>query len=167
MKIHIIGASGTGKSYISEKISKQYKIPHFDLDSIFWDNEAESYGTKMPISKRDDKLNEILSNNDWIIEGVFYDWLNDSFANADFIFILQTKPVVYNYRIIRRFIRRKLGIEKAKKETLKSLNGLLLWTNKYQKKNIPKIVLFLQPYNEKVNFIKNNNLIFDYIKPIN
>ncbi|MGB8451549.1 MAG: hypothetical protein WCD89_04380 [Anaerocolumna sp.] len=35
MKIHIIGGSGTGKTYVSEKISKQYKIPHFDLDNIF------------------------------------------------------------------------------------------------------------------------------------
>lgn len=163
MKIHIIGGSGTGKSYIAEQISKQYEIPHFDLDDIYWDNESKSYGTKMPIDKRTAKLNEILTNENWIIEGVFYDWLNDSFASADYIFILRTKPFVYNYRIIKRFIRRKLGIEKSKKETLKSLKDLLVWTNHYQKQNIPKIILFLEPYQHKVKIIDDTKNIFTCI----
>ena len=163
MKIHIIGGSGTGKSYISEKISKQYKIPHFDLDNIFWDNEALSYGTKMPVDKRTEKLNKILEQNNWIIEGVFYAWLKDSFELADYIFILKTKRSVYNYRIIRRFIRRKLGIEKSKKETLKSLKDLLIWTNRYQKRNIPKMVSFLEQYHNKVIIIDKAEKIFNYI----
>ena len=167
MRIHIIGGSGTGKSYISEKISKQYHIPHFDLDNIFWDNETLSYGTKMPVDKRAEKLNDILEKDNWIIEGVFYDWLNGSFALADYIFILKTNPIVYNYRIIRRFIRRKLGIEKSKKETLKSLKDLLIWTNKYQKKNLPKIISFLEPYYEKVVIIDQVEKIFNYINQIN
>jgi adenylate kinase family enzyme len=166
MKIHIVGGSGTGKSYISEKISKQYQIPHFDLDNIFWDNEALSYGIKMPIDKRTEKLNEILEKDNWIIEGVFYGWLYDSFALADYIFILKTKPIVYNYRIIRRFIRRKLGLEKAKKETLKSLKDLLIWTNKYQKKNIPKIVSFLEQYHNKVIMIDKAEEILGFINHI-
>lgn len=91
----------------------------------------------MSVKNRTQRLNDILKNNDWIIEGVFYDWLQDSFSKADYIFILTTKPIVFHYRIIRRFIRRKLGIEKSKKETLKSLKDLLIWTNKYQKYNIP------------------------------
>jgi adenylate kinase family enzyme len=163
MKIHIIGGSGTGKSYISEKLSKQYQIPHFDLDNIFWDNEALSYGTKMPIDKRTEKLIEILEKDNWIIEGVYYDWLNDSFALADYIFILKTKPIIYNYRIIRRFIRRKSDIEKSKKETLKSLKDLLIWTNKYQKNSIPKIVSFLEQYHSKVIIIDKAEKIFSYI----
>jgi adenylate kinase family enzyme len=166
MKIHILGGSGTGKSYISEKISKQYQIPHFDLDNIFWDNEALSYGKKMPIDKRTERLNEILEKDNWILEGVFYDWLNDSFALADYIFILKTKPIVYNYRIIRRFIRRKLRLEKAKKETLKSLKDLLIWTNKYQKKKIPKIISFLEQHHNKVIMIDKAEEIFGFINLI-
>lgn len=51
IKIHIIGGSGSGKSYICEKISKKFNIPHFDLDDIFWDNHAIEYGVKTPESK--------------------------------------------------------------------------------------------------------------------
>ena len=163
MKIHIIGGSGTGKSYVSERISKLYQIPHFDLDNIYWDNEAITYGAKMPIEKRTKKLCEILKNNNWIIEGVFYDWLNDSFALADYIFILKVNPIVYNYRIIRRFIRRKLGVEKSKKETLQSLKDLLIWTNKYQKRNVPKILSFLEQYQSKVVVVEKSEEILNYI----
>jgi len=163
VKIHIIGGSGTGKSYIAEKISRKFGMKHYDLDDIFWDNVADTYGTKMPIDKRTAKLNDILKNDNWVIEGVFYDWLSDSFSLANYIFILKTKPIVFNFRIIRRFFRRKFGIEKAKKETLKSLKNLLVWTNNYQKNNIPKIVLFLEPYKQKVILLNNAEKILDYI----
>jgi adenylate kinase family enzyme len=165
MKIHIIGGSGTGKSYIAEKISQQYGIPHYDLDDIFWDNTSDSYGTKMPIAKRTEKLNDILINSDWIIEGVFYDWLRNSFSSADYIFILKTSSFIFYSRIIRRFIKRKLGLEKSKKETLKSLKDLLVWTSNYQKAKIPKIFVFLESYKEKVILIQNAEKILDFINP--
>ena len=38
MKIHIIGCSGTGKTYLARKLSKKYNIQHYDLDDIQWDN---------------------------------------------------------------------------------------------------------------------------------
>ena len=41
MKIHIIGCSGTGKTYFAKKLSDKYNIPHFDLDDIQWDNNSE------------------------------------------------------------------------------------------------------------------------------
>jgi adenylate kinase family enzyme len=166
MKIHIIGGSGTGKSYISEKISCKFNIPHFDLDNIFWDNTAETYGTKMPVGKRTEMLNDILKNNHWIIEGVFYDWLSESFSSADYIFILSTPSFIFNFRIIKRFIRRKLGLEKSKKETLKTLKNLLVWTNDYQSNKIPKIVAFLEPYKNKIIFVDKAKKIFNYIDDI-
>ena len=31
MKIHIIGCSGSGKTYLANALSEKYNIPHFDL----------------------------------------------------------------------------------------------------------------------------------------
>lgn len=165
MKIHIVGSSGTGKSYISNKISCLLNIPHYDLDNIYWDNESDTYGTKNSIEIRTEKFKNIMKNDNWVIEGVFYSWLNDSFVLADYIFILNVNPILFNYRIIRRFIRRKLGIEKSKKETLKSLKDLIVWTNNYQKNNIPKIVEFLELYKQKVFFVNNFEQIYTHINP--
>lgn len=60
MKIHIIGCSGSGKSYLARKLSEKYCIPHFDLDDLQWDNHAEHYGVKMPPEKRSAMLQEIV-----------------------------------------------------------------------------------------------------------
>ena len=46
MKIHIIGCSGSGKTYLANALSKKYNISHFDLDDIQWDNNAKEYGKK-------------------------------------------------------------------------------------------------------------------------
>ena len=46
MKIHIIGCSGSGKTYLANALSKKYHIPHFDLDDIQWNNNGKGYGEK-------------------------------------------------------------------------------------------------------------------------
>jgi len=119
MKIHIIGGSGSGKTYLADKLSKEHNIPHFDLDDLQWDNKAESYGIKRNPDERQAMLLEILNKEDWIIEGVYYKWCRQCFADADKIYLLEVPRRTYRHRIIRRFIRRKLGLEKGKKEKRK------------------------------------------------
>ena len=150
MKIHIIGGPGTGKTYLAEKLTKQFGIPHYDLDDLQWDNQSENYGTKRDPQERDALLNRILEKDVWIIEGVYYAWCGRCFEKADRIYVLDVPRYQYRYRIIRRFIRRKLGLEKGKKETLKSLSDLLKWADKYQKSNLAEIRKILKTFPEKV-----------------
>lgn len=150
MKIHIIGGPGSGKSTLAEKLSQRYGIPHYDLDELQWDAAAEAYGKKREAAERDDLLHTILRQNDWIVEGVYYAWCTQCFADADAIFLLNVPRNVYRRRIISRFIRRKLGMEKGKKETLKDLRALLRWADKYQRENMIEIRNVLAPYADKL-----------------
>ena len=52
MKIHIIGCSGSGKTYLANALSKKYNISRFDLDDIQWDNNAKEYGKKRTLDER-------------------------------------------------------------------------------------------------------------------
>ncbi|MBR3835434.1 MAG: DNA topology modulation protein FlaR [Clostridia bacterium] len=155
MKIHIIGCSGSGKTYLAAALSKKYNIPHFDLDDIQWDNSAQEYGVKMPVEKRNALLQEILSDNDWIIEGVYYSWVQQSFEKSDKIYVLDMPKYLYISRIIIRSIKRKLGIQKGKRETLKSVYNLLKWTETFQNKNLKQIKSMLDKYNDKVIWVTN------------
>ena len=150
MKIHIIGGPGSGKSFLAETLSKQLGIPHYDLDDLQWDNAAEGYGTRRDPKERDALLNSILKQNDWIIEGVYYAWCLHCFEQADRIYLLNVPRCTYRHRIIRRFLRRKLGLEKGRKETLQSLKDLLKWADHYQEKNLTEIRKILEAYPEKV-----------------
>ncbi len=155
MKIHIIGCSGSGKTYLAKALSEKYNVPHFDLDDIQWNNNADGYGVKMPIEKRTSLLNDILKNESWIIEGVYYAWVGKCFEDADKIYVLDIPKRVYKYRIIKRTIKRKLGLEKGKRETLKSVYNLLKWTDTFKNKNMVEIRKTLSHYTQKTMWIKN------------
>lgn len=162
MKIHIIGCSGSGKTYFAKALSKKYKIPHFDLDDIQWDHSG-GYGTKMPVEKRTELLNRILKNDHWIIEGVYYAWVDRCFEDADKVFVLDLPKRIYIYRIIKRFVKRKLGLEKGKKETLKSVYNLLKWTDTFQNKSMDEIKKMLSAYSEKTVWLHSLKDIKDII----
>ena len=81
-----------------------------------------------------------------------------------YIYILDLPKYIYKFRIIKRFIKRKLKLETGKKETLKSLLDLLKWTDKFQNENMKEIVKFLEIYKEKVYFIKNKKEIKKILK---
>lgn len=164
MKIHIIGCSGSGKTYLAKALAEKYGIPHFDLDDIQWDNNADGYGVKMPIEKRTALLNKILENDSWIIEGVYYAWVGNCFEDADKIYVLDISKRVYTYRIIKRAIKRKLGLEKGKKETLKSVYNLLKWTDTFQNKSMPEIRKILAEYPSKTVWLRNKRDVANILK---
>lgn len=154
MKIRIIGCGGSGKTYFAKRLSQKYNIPNYDLDDIQWDNSQNSYGVKMPVEKRNQMLNDILQQPEWIIDGVYYAWVQRSFEEADMIYVLNMPKYLYSFRIIKRFINRKIGLENGKKETLKSVYNLLKWTDTFQKTNMKDIIKILESHKNKVVFIK-------------
>ena len=149
MKIHIVGGPGSGKTFLAQKLSRELGIPHYNLDDIQWANES-GYGKKRDPQERDALLDELLQRDDWIMEGVYYAWCGRCFEDADRIYLMTVPRPVYRYRILRRFLRRKLGLEPGKKETLKSLSALLQWADKYQRVNLVEIRKLLEAYPEKV-----------------
>lgn len=165
MKIHIIGCSGSGKTYLAKSLAQKYHIPHFDLDDLQWDNTAESYGVKRPPEERDAILEELLTHDSWIIEGIYYAWVEQCFEDADIIYLLDMPKYLYQYRILRRSLRRKLGLEAGKRETLKSVLALLKWTDTFQKKNMVEIASILEKYADKVQRLSSRkavqNLLFE------
>ena len=167
MKIHIIGCSGSGKTYLANALSKKYNIFHFDLDDIQWDNNAKEYGKKRTLDERNSLLQEILYNNDeWIIEGVYYAWVQQCFDEADKIYVLDMPGYLYKSRIIMRSIKRKLGILNGKKETLKSVYKLLKWTETFQNKNLKEIRSILDRYDNKVIWLSRKKDVAKIIKAV-
>ena len=82
MKIRIIGGSGSGKSTLAQALGERHGVPVCDLDRLQW---GGAYGQRRPKAERAALLREVLSQESWIIEGVYYAWTAETFAQADAI----------------------------------------------------------------------------------
>lgn len=162
-KIHIIGGAGSGKTYLARMLSDILATPAADLDNLFWD---KSYGTKKDPAIRDRELEAVLSGEAWIIEGVYYAWLDSSFEKADQIIALHTNVYVRQTRIIIRFLKRKLFILPTKHESLKDLVQLLKWNAKFDTTHLAKALRKLEMYEEKVIHIYNKKDLNQFLESI-
>jgi adenylate kinase family enzyme len=164
-KIHIIGGPGSGKTYCAKIISNNYNIPYYDLDNIFWNNTNSGYGVKKDKNKRDKELSNILNKDKYILEGVYYSWLKKSFTTADIIIVINTPVYIRDFRIIKRFIKRKLGLLNSKKETLKDLYNLLKWNHQYDIKNMVNALAMINDLNDNIfHFNSSQEVINEFVK---
>lgn len=78
--------------------------------------------------------------------------------------MLDIPKQIYTYRIIKRTVKRKFGLEKGKKETLKSVYNLLKWTDTFQKKNMIEIRKILTKYPSKTVWLKSKRDVENILK---
>jgi len=158
MRLFIIGAAGSGKTTLAREIGNQLNIKPVNLDDIFWDNALNAYGIKRNEIERDKLLDEEISKSSWIIEGAYISWPLKAMKYADKIIYINTPKNIINYRIWKRFINRKFGIEKRnKKETLKGIIALIKWNNN-QMIEIDKLINDLRK-EKQVDIIRNKREI--------
>lgn len=151
MKILIIGTVGTGKTTLAKKLSKQYNIEYYEIDSIVHDDN--NGGIKRTFKQQDEIINEIDKNNNWIIEGVLRENLFYLLDIADKIILLDVNRRKRNKRILIRYIKQKLKLEQVNyTPSLKMLKNMYKWSNKYDK-NKKDFMETLDKYKNKVEII--------------
>jgi adenylate kinase family enzyme len=131
-RIHVIGGPGSGKSTLAAQLATAYGIPTYDLDELFWDRQASTYGVRADPTQRDHALALLTMQEAWVIEGVYYKWVTPSFVRAELIILLTPSVWRRDWRILKRFALRRLGIVRsAKRNTVRSLWQLLRWNHHY------------------------------------
>jgi len=69
-KLFIVGPSASGKTYLAEKLAQKYKIPHLNLDYLFYKHVKDRSRIKVSENEWRRELEKILKKKGWIIEGV-------------------------------------------------------------------------------------------------
>ena len=165
MKIYIVGAVASGKSTLAKRLSKIWNIPYQSLDEfVHITDKAHPWGNrKRQVEERDAIFYSFLQQPKWIIEDTGRPCFEDGLKEANTIVLLDTSSNIRNYRIVIRWIKQRLGIEKCiYKPRFKMLVSMFKWSKDYDtgKDNLKER---LSPYQEKVIILRNNKDINEFI----
>jgi len=153
MKILILGNVASGKTTLAKQLSQKHKMNYYEIDSIVHDDN--NGGKKRSIEEQNKIIKEINKSDNWIIEGILRENLYYLLEMVDKIIYLDVSKITIYYRILKRYIKQKLKIEKANyKVNINMLINMYNWANKYEKnkKNLKKL---LERYKEnKLNYVK-------------
>ena len=135
MKIYIVGSVGSGKSTLARRAAKVTGIPCTHLDEVVYEEDpTDSWGNrKRPDEEVEQRFRNILSQPHYIMEDAARERFLDGMAQADQIVVLDYPLRVRKQRIILRWIKQKLGIEKCiYRPHIKMLKAMLRWVNNYE-----------------------------------
>lgn len=162
-KIQIIGSVGSGKSTLARRLSTLLGIPYHELDNVVW-KRSDQGDIRNSEEERDAILQEILASDRWIIEGVHYKWVLDGFEQAELIIYLDTGIRKRNYRILKRFLVQRLGLEKGNyKQTFSMLRRMYRWNYDHQHRDKAEIFKILENYRDKLLILNDNTDVEKHI----
>lgn len=99
MRIAIMGYVGSGKTYLSQYLSKKYDIPVLHLDEIYFDKEWRPVEKSTVLTR----TAEFMENDGWIIDGFYRDVLmEERLEKADRIVLLLLPRITCLLRALRR-----------------------------------------------------------------
>ena len=135
-KIAIVGAPGTGKTTLSNILSKLYGIEATHIDGI---HHMENW-VQRDKDERDKIILDIVKRDKWIIDGTYKATLKPRFEAADLIIWLDYSSFAQIKGVIGRYLKNK-GKEKpeipgCKEKMDKEFFTYVLKYNKEKRKNI-------------------------------
>ncbi|WP_456279082.1 DNA topology modulation protein FlaR [Bacillus sp. AK128] len=162
-RIHIIGSVGSGKTTLAKDLSSKLNIPYYELDNVVWIRD-QSGDIRRTEQEREEFLDSIIQSESWIIEGVHNeDWVRNCFHNADLIIFLDPNYSVRTYRIIKRFIKQKLRLEKSNYiPTLEIFFKMFKWNRYFEE--VGKVNFFSNyaKHRDKIEVVKSTKRIMKY-----
>lgn len=165
MKIYIIGPTGSGKTTLAKSLSQKYNIPYYELDLIIFDDEHNH--VRRSDTLINDKFNNILKKENWIIEDVGRKIFIKGLDESDKIYYINIPRFIVYSRVIKRWFKQKIGKEKYNyPPTLFQFFDMLKTTKGYytkEKEKLNRINKFRYKVEylnyKKLNIVENNTLV--------
>jgi len=168
MKIYITGSVGSGKSTYAEKLSQVTGIECTHLDEVMYeDDPASSWGNrKRPIEVRDAMFAEVLARDSYIMEDAGRKCFSEGMFSADKVILIEPSFLVVRKRILFRWLKQRLGIEKCiYKPKFAVLKAMLKWSADYRN-GTDDIRTRLNEFSDKVIVLRTNRDLKNYLSSL-
>jgi adenylate kinase family enzyme len=123
-KLLIIGNSGAGKTWLSEKIAGTVGVQTTNLDEIFW--QDSSFSEIRNIISQKELVSKVLVQPEWIVEGVFGDLAEMFIPATECLIFLDLQWEACEVNLLNRT---KGNTEQAVNS---DINTLLMWASEYK-----------------------------------
>jgi adenylate kinase family enzyme len=112
-RISIVGATGSGKTFLARELAHRLCLPLHELDSLYWDETGRQV-QRHEFAKR---VAELVAADQWIIDGHYRDVRHVIWSSADTVVLLNYSPAVILVRLAQRFGRKLLGARPSASRT--------------------------------------------------
>jgi adenylate kinase family enzyme len=107
VRIHVMGASGSGTTSLGRTLSAALKIPHIDSDDIYWMPTDPPFTTPRGMDERVALLlDKAQPDASWVLSGSALKWGMAVEPFYDLIVFLRLDPAIRMDRIRRREVQR-------------------------------------------------------------
>ncbi len=130
--------TGSGKSVLARRLAAARRIPHVELDALFWEPDW----TPAPLEEFRRRVSEATARGPWVVDGNYSSVQDITWARAGILVWLDyTLPVILWrlwWRTLRRGVTRQT-LWKGNRERLRtqffSRDSLFLWALKSRKRH--------------------------------
>ena len=138
-RIIVLGCPGSGKSTFSRKLQEATGLPLFHLDNIWWKADRTHISRK----EFDEKLDEILQCDKWIIDGDYSRTYEVRFKSCDTVIFLDYSLDECMNGIVERIGTKRTDIPWTEQELDPELVKQVL---DYDENNRPVILSLMEKY---------------------
>jgi len=101
-RIHVIGSGGAGKTVLASQLAAALDVPHFELDSLFWQENWQ----KPEVEDFQQTVSQVLSAEDWVTDGNYSAAREIVWGRVEVVVWLDYPLWLVMLRLIRRSIKR-------------------------------------------------------------
>lgn len=99
-RISIVGATGSGKSYLARSLAAKLGLPLYQLDHLRWDTS----GREIPEDQFIELVRELAAKDQWIIDGHYRAVRDLVWTRAQIVTWLNYPLPLIAFRLSRRFL---------------------------------------------------------------
>ena len=141
-KVIVIGCPGSGKTTFAEKLNKITGIPLYYLDAI-WHKPDK---THIPREEFDERIKEIFSQSEWIIDGNYKRTIEMRLKECDTAFLFDLPTDVCLQGVINRIGKERYDLPWLEKELDPEFKKFI---EDFPKDTLPYIYELLEKYRDK------------------
>ena len=158
-KVIVIGCPGSGKTTFAEKLNRITGLPLYHLDAI-WHKPDK---THIPREDFDERIAEIFSTDEWIIDGNYNRTVEMRLQQCDTVFLFDLPVEICLQGATQRLGEKRYDLPWIEKELDPEFEGFI---KDFSKTSLPKIYELIEKYKaeKQVVIFKSHEEADRYLK---